>query len=1087
MTTFLEVLLNIVAAAGFAALTVGLYRLNLKREYRARQVLMPVIAVIYCILAVLLFQVLTDIMEMILNSLIAIVPFDVMKNLLSSINLGNRICFFGNYVLLIVFIIIKAICLKVLDRIWQKRYYLTERTSGWLYQYEDDIYIWALRNKWQDLRKYLLAFFAAVSVLACVLLVLMDIMRDKPAFQNNFYPVLAVLMIGEISFYLNGVTSKEYAEDILGEDERSWRVFNYSKLRSVLKNIFGNRILQDSYVDHSENEVSTFGFLDEMIESSDRDVRNAGNYFNRLKLQGKKIDMHYVQSCLDMSRGKSILIYSPFYQDLTDYLVFTMMKVLLAHKKVLVIAGRDALEGDLQQWMDKSFFEYMHIEKFWKTEVLKEDTDKWDIGIVQFSEIHNFAMHKKQNKELEQVGFVLLIEPSRILASGQLGMNLLLSRCRSQKQPVYCACDRNCDGLVDALSHLLKTSITEVSASEAALGRTSELYWKADGPYMHHKILPGISRYLGAGSEIGAAAIHNQVSRVTWLSSERFPVCDMKWILGQYYQNFCRYAGLPVSQESVYRHFEFQPNLWQCERGNIRFLIVEDEFCNLFEAMRLFETRASEEGLINILSGEYLLRDYMLDNTAIFRNDAKAIPSIVTDYARTERNVFFSILMQMSEEPIKEAYIAEELRMIGIEHQDVYRTMQELFARHCSEEEPLPLKAVYKEEIADDMLKTVHMKYYVLGKSDVLNRYIAQLKNAYYIAEDEKGEKHYISSRLYGHVFQVLLPGQFFSYAGKYYEVLNITEHNGVIVRRAADHITDRIYYRQHRSVRLSRRNADSRMGSKKTINQISVIREFCDIEISTHGYYRMNARDDLEHAEYVKVNGIPDRHYHNKEILQIKLPGANASVLNTICILLSEMFYTIYPDTWQFIHVMSSYWNDEDKKLPAILSKLESGGEEGSIFFVEDSEIDMGMLVSIERNIRRYLEYVLEYLKWHQIKMAETVPEPPEMKEAVFEDMSDYTLWQKFWLRLLMKLKKQIVPESLKKKTKEEETDTPKKEEEEETDIPKKEEEEETDIPKKEEEEKVGIPSKKEEEKETETEREGDESGEKEDSISGT
>ena len=137
----------------------------------------------------------------------------------------------------------------------------------------------------------------------------------------------------------------------------------------------------------------------------------------------------------------------------------------------------------------------------------------------------------------------------------------------------------------------------------------------------------------------------------------------MKWFLGQYYQNFCKYTNLPVSQESIYRHFEFQPNLWQCDREKIKFLIAEDEFCNLFEAMRLFETRACEEGVINIISEEYLLRGYMLDHVFTFQSDAKAIPSIVPDYARTERNVFLRLLMLMSEEPVKESDIVAELRL----------------------------------------------------------------------------------------------------------------------------------------------------------------------------------------------------------------------------------------------------------------------------------------------------------------------------------------------------------------------------------------------------------------------------------------
>ena len=39
---------------------------------------------------------------------------------------------------------------------------------------------------------------------------------------------------------------------------------------------------------------------------------------------------------------------------------------------------------------------------------------------------------------------------------------------------------------------------------------------------------------------------------------------------------------------------------------------------------------------------------------------------------------------------------------------------------------------------------------------------------------------------------------------GKYYEVQAITPQNGVVVRRAADHITDRVYYRQLRHIRIN-------------------------------------------------------------------------------------------------------------------------------------------------------------------------------------------------------------------------------------------------------------------------------------------
>ena len=1030
----LRILLNLLAIVPFVLLCLLLVKANLKRPYRGRQFLMPVIAAAYCIIMAAAFGWIQTGFEHFLDFLITVIPFELVKNLLSRVHLGSGMFYFTNYLLLIIYLILKKIVLAVLDRVWGRRANLMESTSGTFYQFEEEIGIWAIRSKWRDLRSYFTFFFYGVLVISCVLVIIMQSHASELAFRNVFYPVFAILVIGELAFYLNGVTKSEFIEDIL-EDEKSYRIYNYSGLRAVLKNLFGDRIIYDRYVDHSENEMSTFGNLEEMMESTDRNLKNAGNYFQKLKLQGKNIDMHYVKSCLDLGAGKSVLIYNPFYRDLTDYLIFVFTRYLLAHRKILIVAGRDALEGDLKQWLDESFFTYFNISNFWKTEVLNEDSENWDVGIMQFSEIHNLALQKQQEKELAQVSMVFLIEPSRIMASGQLGLHLLLNRCGKKVPAVYCACDRNSDGIVDALSHLLKVSITEVSASEAALGRTSEIYWQADGPYMHHKIMPNISRYLGVGSEIGAAAIRSQVSRVTWLSSEKFPVSDMKWFLGQYYQNFCKYTQLPMSQESIYKHFEFQPNLWQCDRSKTRFLIVEDEFRNLFEAMRLFGTRAAEEGVVNIISEEYLLRDYMLDHVSTFQNDAKAIPSIVPDYARTERNVLLRMLMLMSEEAVKERDIVTELRLAGIESADVYSTLQELFHKHCSEE-VLALKVLYKEELSEDRLKTVNMKYYTLGRSEAMQTYMQGLKNAYYVAEDEEGHKHYIASKLYGHVFQVLLPGQFFSYAGKYYEVMNITGRNGVVVRRAADHIVNRIYYRQKRSVRLSHYIPDEKMGTEKSINSIRIVQGYSDIEIQTHGYYQMNSCDDLEHAEFVSINGIPVRRYHNKSILKVQLPGSSGKIRSTICTVLSEMFRSIYPDTYPYIHVMSTYWEEGDEKLSGLLSHLESDVEDDFIYFIEDSEIDLGLLVSIERNIKRYLEFVMEYLTWHSGKMNE-VPEqevsPEAQPEIVFEDQRKYSFWEKVKLFLKRFRKKSIVPEALepskKDKKKDEETETEKEE----------------------------------------------------------
>ena len=175
----------------------------------------------------------------------------------------------------------------------------------------------------------------------------------------------------------------------------------------------------------------------------------------------------------------------------------------------------------------------------------------------------------------------------------------------------------------------------------------------------------------------------------------------------------------------------------------------------------------------------------------------------MADYARTERNTVLKLLMRMSGEQVSEEEIAETLMVNGISFESPVETLKELIRKHCSIDE-INIRVYFKETLLADGLRTETRKYYAIEEETETAEFARGLKNAYYIAEDEKGETYYIGAKLYGHVFQALIPGQFLTYDGKYYEVESITPHNGVVVRRAADHINGRKYYRQIRNIILS-------------------------------------------------------------------------------------------------------------------------------------------------------------------------------------------------------------------------------------------------------------------------------------------
>ncbi len=970
---------TILGISPFLILCLANSKINLNKTNRSRQFLMPIIALIYCIIGVVFFDFINNLIFRLFNWIGQYIPY------LKTISWQSVMVYVFNVALVLGFIIVKGIALPIISGIW-KSDKIAEVTSGWFYEREEDVNKWLLKPQFANFRGYVKGFYIASFIISMVVFVLSQVYKQSIFFQAAFYPVFNVIIISEVVFFLSGITKTEFVEDILGEDEESYKVANYGILREILRDLFSDRVLYENTYDASDGMSMTFDELDEMSQSENSSLKLIGSYYLNLKNSGEDIDINYVKSSVNLLNGKSTLFCNPFYRDLTHYITLPMIKQLISYKKCLVVLGRDSALVDVKKWIDTSLENFSNTDSLWQSQVLDEYGNATDVGIIKFSDIHNLKIHKANKEFLSKVGFVMIIEPSRILASGQIGLSLLVNNCEcAGKEIVYCACDRNCDGLVDSLSHTLKTSITEVTATINGGGNNSQMYWDADGKYMHHKIFPNISRYLGMGTEINAVAMKYQLDQTGWIGSEKFPVLDMKWIAGQYHKQICNYADLPESQASFDRSFNVYSNLWNTERKENSFLVVEDEFQNLFEITRIFASRAKSQGFINVISENYFLRDYMLDNVDVFSADPKAIPTIVPDYARTERNMVLKLIMMMAYDMVSEERIAKELMLCGIPFEDPYNALKELIIKHCNVEDA-SLSVRFKEELQSDSLNSIVVKYYELNETNELYEYAKLLKNAYYIAEDEEGESHYIGAKLYGHVFQVMLPGQFMTFDGKYYEVQTVTPLNGVVVRRAADHITNRRYYRQIRNIKLNNWSDGTEMGSKRTSSNIEITRGFANLSIKTEGYMDMKSYGNLESAKKVSLNGIPERNYRNKSVLKIKLPeGSTERIRYTICLLLNEVFRTTYPETYHYISALTQFGTDlEIKNLEYAMYHFDGDCEENCIYIVEDSDIDLGLIVSVERNLKRYLEIITDVLAWHNKKMQEKPYVPTSDEEFV-------------------------------------------------------------------------------------------------------
>ena len=1021
---------------------------NGSRERRHRQLLMPFVAII-AILAMLPTMATWGERIVWLKDLISThVP--LIGPLIGSMDTAFFAEMAFNFMFLLGFAGVKLIYRGIV-RVQLSLYEtLLARVIGIFYVYDDTYDTWVLRESCQGIRMIVRNLYYAVFVVSALFYVLAPQSAESLASRNGFYPCFVILVLAEMWFALDGVTKKEYEDTVEVDPDQARRIFGYAKLQAALRHYFDGRLLYG--FTHGAREPS-FESHDDVCEklagSEDHAEQVAGEYFRAVLNEGlvgegenagtyDELSHDRMVDTVRLLQGQSVLFASPFYRDFVPYLFPAINAQLLKNRKALFICGTDDSKDRLTDYIYEGISFVTNFPDMWKVDELSRDgLNKTDIGLLSFISLDDVRLITNNREFLKKVSIVVIVDPSSLLATYQLGLGMLASELARGERVTYCAFDRNSDGLVDSLSHALRTHLVEVGATEYATGDSFGMFWSVDGEQLQNRLLPGVTHYLGVGSELGLVALKNQVNKVSWAAHDSVPLADMRWILGQYYGEAFSFAELPQEQAQVDKSFEFCSDLWSMGREPRRFVVVEDEYNNMFEAYRQYATRGSKETFVNVLAPQYLLRNYMASNSTMFAADPKAIPSIAPDYAKSVRNTVFSIVMEMLQtgRRFPEDELVDRLRYVGVQVSKSPRgvilleTLKGLIVEHFAAIEQTtsrsssffePQDYLVRDEVEeyDFVRKCMQRRVYVrldgvrLERDSVSYQSFSGLRNVPLITEMPDGSEKILGSRLSSLVCQSWLPGQFITLDGKYYEVLAITapqselDRGSVLLRRAADHFLRRVYYKQLRGYEVGIWKNNDDISARRVLHGVRITLERAEIAVRTLGYLEMNRRGDLRGAHKVEVTqpedveigrrgkaedvSIPVRNYVNKDTLKLEFPDAEPDVVRTIATVMSELFVTLFPKDHQYLSVLTPTSGCLPEGVLDTLTTRDGFDDipDNVILVVEDSLVDIGLVSAVNRNVRRILETCWDYLDWHLDMMAGIVPadpkfdpgEPPEM-----------------------------------------------------------------------------------------------------------
>lgn len=1048
MTNTLRFLSMLAMLLPFVLLALANAKANLKKPQRHKQFLMFFVAIVLCIVAMVFVSRVYDFLVAQVENWYEQVdqkvqtleqmedppadPVELAKaqklatwleTFIKERNLHFWAFYIVNAALLLAYVIVKKIAVVLMKALFRDGS-LFNRLAGLFYEQDENTGEWSLQPKFSQARSFLKALYVIAIILGAVGVLLSSWLYLNQLLTAVYYPVFSVIILGELYFFLDGLTKKEKQSQLSGEADDAEHVSNYSIMCGILRRLFPDKLnaentqVSDTLMDSTTNDE----LLTRLEQSENVAEEGYGRFMRRKSQEGMELDFNYLLSGRRLLCGQSVLFNNPFYYDLIPYIFYPMNRVLLRHKKVLVILGRHETEDTASKWCTEGLTAVTNIPSMWNVGVLDQEKKDLDVGIITRSSVHDLQLHEANKEFFDEVEFVVLMEPSRLVTTAQVGLNSLIRHCRRKKKQIaFCSMDKNCDGLLDALSHILMTSLQEVAATNHHKGASSYMIWEADGEHLQHRMLPNLSRYLGMGTELSFAALKNQIPQTSWYGGDAFPVVDQAWIVKQYYYDLLRYANLPANQETMERVFRVYPDLWSAPAAANQYITVEDESFNMFEIKRDFSTRATEQGFVNVICSDYLLKDYMADNDSIFNADPKAIPYITADYARTARNVVLRLCLRMSAGMVSEEEICRELTMIDRDTEKPVESLWQEICRNCGHmgktEKDLDGRPMLRCHTSgkdvvftgDVLLSkrrfnmdTGRMEtVYFIKDSDFIKRMLSNLRPAEYVAEDENGERQYLGTELQGNVFQRHLPGQFFTFGGKYYEMLRVSSTGQVIVRRASDHIDGRPFYRQIRNYYISDAVDSEVMGDCRDMGVIRISRQFADIRVQTPAYWKMNRYNDFSTAKKVGINGVPERVYNHKALLRIDLNPRQdmpEGTVKTLTLLVNEVLRTLLAENQDYLVAVTA-GQAQQPHCYSLFGNEEFQPQENSIYLIEDSQMDIGLLDAVERNLNRIFAIIWDYLQWHEEALAEkeTKPEPIEIPDdGAYEEPEATGFWGK-------------------------------------------------------------------------------------------
>lgn len=631
--------------------------------------------------------------------------------------------------------------------------------------------------------------------------------------------------------------------------------------------------------------------------------------------------------------GHSIYVEDIFYHDWERAFFIPANKALLEFRKIAVLAGPSVEAQDIEAWLKNGFSVLNGCDKVWKVIIWDGSGESGDVIVVPFEKIPEYVSECEAVHKRDRGIFCVVMEPSAMVAQLQFYLEQYADFLSGMKEaPFYCFADRYMTGLRDYLAHVFRCRIEHI---EINTDRSQQIYLYISETGENEEVRDywgGLAKGSGCGSVYFCELLKRDFRNVEYVSRNMVPVKDLCCLLKDKMSVTFSSQEEQLRLEESFNQAKFLKGIWEIGQEEDKCILATDDICHLYDLIWALSARSRRDSYLFVLSGEYLLFDYMVKNIPHLLKVRNAVPVLFPVYQDSEKNLFLRIFRRWK---LYGAFDAGELKKLCPEAAE--KGKEELCRALNRKAKALFHGRPFRENDGE-----------IVMCSAFFDHQSWLWKEVFYV--DELLEQGSFGCLFECHLTQRWRKGQYLVNDGCYYQIREIRDG-----MRTAGRGTSRecrevrllkssgfmqhtgLYYqdRRYRLRILERIRAEDRKDSFELF--------YCraDIAVITGDWYLEHFNEKGSHIEKRVHDVVPVRRYWNKKLLLIVLPEEGIRFWQHMKELLIRMVRTMYPTHYPYIDFKPTAAAD---------------GNCAGMYVIEDCADDLGLLESFEKNWDRIL-----------------------------------------------------------------------------------------------------------------------------------